>query len=284
MRQFIPGLYHSQIASESVWVVVVGDQLLFDGDQFLFSESQARDRCTAVADIELKVGQLQQAGRWLDCFCLVMADLPDAQGCVVDVGCLRGLREMLMRAEEADFLLAGAAVQLGSWYRDHRYCGRCGQTTRMRDDDRAMYCQACNHRQYPRLSPCVLMLVTRGPECLLAVHKRSKVPMHTALAGFVEAGESLEGAVVREVEEEVGIRVASCEYVASQPWPFPGQLMIGYCAEALPDQDALTLQDQELSEAAWYRYDQIPSLIPPSQTLSGQLIRAFIDRCKMQYE
>ena len=124
------------------------------------------------------------------------------------------------------------------------------------------------------------MLVTQGSRCLLAVHKRAQAPIFTALAGFVEAGETLEQAVVREVLEEVGVQVSHCEYVGSQPWPFPGQLMIGFIAQAASDLPTIELQDDEISEAQWFNFDQLPELIPPAQTLSGQLIRHFVERCQ----
>ena len=124
------------------------------------------------------------------------------------------------------------------------------------------------------------MLITQGDRCLLAVHKRAQAPIYTALAGFVEAGETLEQAVAREALEEVGVKISRSDYVGSQPWPFPGQLMVGFIAQAAGDASQISLQDEEICDARWFKFDQLPELIPPAQTLSGQLIRHFVDSCK----
>lgn len=275
--QFVPGLTHPQPAQGKRWLVVHGHKVLTRRGQFLFEEP-----LSDAALITLKVGQLWAQGQWLDCYCCLV-DEAAQRFVAADIGEFVGLRSLLLNAAEAEFLLAGAAVQLANWYADHTYCGRCGQANSMRTDDRAMHCLACDLRHYPRLSPCVIMLITRGDSCLLAVHARAQQPMYTALAGFVEAGESLEAAVAREAAEEVGLSVNAVRYVGSQPWPFPGQLMVGFHASLAPDSGPLVLQDEEISAAGWYRYDQLPPLTPPIQTLSGQLIAKFVADCKSRY-
>ncbi|UTA46372.1 NAD(+) diphosphatase [Simiduia sp. 21SJ11W-1] len=229
----------------------------------------------------LKVGQLSDAGEFTDCFC---QPVPVGNNAGTPAGCeWVGLRSILMAHEEALFLMAGAAVQLVNWLDTHRYCGRCGAVNQLQSDDRAMLCSGCNLRYYPRLSPCVIVLITRGDECLLAVHRRSSVQMFTALAGFVEPGESLETAVAREALEEVGLAVERPEYVGSQPWPFPGQLMMGFCASVAAGPQALQLQDDEITEAGWFKYNQLPAITPPVQSLSGQLIAKFVEDCRHRY-
>lgn len=189
----------------------------------------------------------------------------------------RGLRGLLGQVSELEFSLAGRAVQVVNWDLDHRFCGRCGGRTEDYGQERARTCNRCHLTVYPRISPCVIMLVTRGEECLLARHSRHKHGLFTALAGFIEAGESAEEALAREVHEEVGLHVAATRYVGSQPWPFPGQLMLGYLAdwaggEISPDRE-------EIAEAGWFRFDRLPE-IPPPETLSGQLIRTFVAQCE----
>lgn len=190
----------------------------------------------------------------------------------------RGLRSLLGAVEEPLFFLVGRAMQVVNWDLDHQYCGRCGIRTVYHSRDRARVCEHCALAVYPRISPCVIMLVTRGNECLLARHARHRNAMYTALAGFIEPGENAEQALAREVYEEVGLETGAVRYVGSQSWPFPGQLMIGYLAEAvggtlMPDRD-------EIAEARWFHRDEIPATIPPLETLSGQLIRTFIEQAR----
>lgn len=191
----------------------------------------------------------------------------------------RGLRSLLGAVSETEFALAGRAMQVVNWDRDHRFCGRCGAETEYHPRDRARVCHHCEFAVYPRISPCVIMLVTRGDECLLAQHALHRHRMYTALAGFIEPGENAEQALAREVREEVGLEVGAVEYVGSQSWPFPGQLMIGFLAEVSGGE--LRPDPSEIREAHWFRRDQLPDATPPRQTLSGQLIRTFCDRVRM---
>ncbi|WP_295801274.1 NAD(+) diphosphatase [uncultured Microbulbifer sp.] len=185
----------------------------------------------------------------------------------------RGLRSLLGIVSESEFGLASRAMQVINWDRDHRYCGRCGAQTAYHPRDRARTCQRCDFAVYPRISPCVIMLVTRGDECLLAQHSHHRRQLLTALAGFIEPGENAEQALVREVKEEVGLEVGAVRYIGSQSWPFPGQLMIGFLAEVSGGE--LRPDRSEISAAHWYHRDRLPQDIPPAQTLSGQLIRTF---------
>jgi NAD+ diphosphatase len=140
------------------------------------------------------------------------------------------LRNLLEQLSEPEFQTAGRALQVLRWHFDHQFCGRCGNPTVQHTKDLAKTCVNCAIDFYPRLSPCIITLVTRGDECLLAWHTRSKEEKYSCLAGFIEMGESPEDTLEREVMEEVGLKVENIRYVASQPWPFPGQLMLGYFA------------------------------------------------------
>lgn len=270
--QFIPGLNHPRSAHRSRWFILAGDQILVHDSRWHFSEDEAGALLPDQPKAVFKVGQWAEPAGLTDCHCLLLA--PDVQ---LTKGVLSPLRPFLLNSQDAEFLALGAAVQLSHWFRDHQFCGRCGGPNRLLADERALCCDSCRHQQFPRLSPCVIMLVTRGDYCLLARHRRaSSSQMFSALAGFVEPGESLESAVVREVLEEVGLQVQVPEYQGSQPWPFPGQLMAGFLVAAQAGE--LCLQDAEIAEAQWFHYRQLPAAIPPAQTLSGQLIRAFVAR------
>ncbi len=182
------------------------------------------------------------------------------------------LYTLIGRVPDALFTAWGRAVQLQNWLRDHAYCGRCGAPTEAADRGRALSCSGCDHSQYPRLSPCVIVAITRGEQLLLAAAQHRRAAFYSTLAGFIEAGESAEQAVVREVYEEVGLSVGNLRYFGSQPWPFPGQLMLGFYADYL-DGD-IRLDEQELSDAGWFSANQLPP-IPPATSISGQLIRQF---------
>jgi NAD+ diphosphatase len=117
------------------------------------------------------------------------------------------------------------------WKKNHRFCGRCATPTVMRSTEFAMECPSCGLLAYPRISPAVMVLVARGDELLLARSPHFRPGVFSALAGFVEAGETLEQCAVREVREEVGIEIANLRYFQSQPWPFPDSLMLAFLAD-----------------------------------------------------
>lgn len=192
------------------------------------------------------------------------------------------LRECLLNFGEAQFLRASQAVQLHHWFTSHRYCGRCAEplgqpkAEDLQRKEMVLRCGACNFSYYPRISPCIIVLVTRGQTCLLAKHRRSKTGVYTTLAGFIEAGETPEQAIVREVKEEVGISVDQLSYQSSQSWPFPGQLMLGYDAEYSSGE--FCLQEDEIAEADWFDVRRLPK-IPPRGTIARRLIDGFVERC-----
>lgn len=193
----------------------------------------------------------------------------------VEVRCGRwlGLRELMGRIDERLFSLAGQALQLARWQKEHRFCGRCASPTKPLEGQRALWCASCDLHFYPRLSPCMIVLITRDDHCLLARHAGSRREIHTALAGFVEVGERVEDTVHREIAEEVSLKVKNLRYFESQAWPFPGQLMIGF--HATYEGGEIQVDGDEILSADWWRYDQLPAL-PPPETLSGRLIAHFV--------
>ncbi|HEV8259938.1 MAG TPA: NAD(+) diphosphatase, partial [Burkholderiales bacterium] len=132
---------------------------------------------------------------------------------------LSGLRALFGALDDSLFALAGRAFQIVDWNRSHQFCGHCGTPTEPKANERARVCPNCGQSHYPRIAPAVMALVRRGSELLLARSPHFPPGMYSALAGFVEPGETLEQTLVREVREEVGIEVANLRYFASQPWP-----------------------------------------------------------------
>ena len=181
----------------------------------------------------------------------------------------------LLDWDEQLFSFVGRAVQLLSSYSDHRYCGHCGLATVPVAGEHAMQCSPCQRLYYPRLSPCAIMLVSKGEYCLLARHGGRAADYFTCLAGYVEPGETVEQTVCREVREEVSVDVHQLRYFDSQCWPFPGQLMLGFHAEYKSGK--VEPDGMEIVEADWFHYSQLPPH-PGGNTLSGQLINAFVAR------
>ncbi len=180
------------------------------------------------------------------------------------------LYQILGRVPDALFALAGRAQQLLAWERENAFCGRCGRPMDNHGQERAMTCDPCGSMVYPRISPCIITLVSRAEEMLLARNANFPIEMFSTLAGFIEAGESVEECLVREVKEEVGIEVGNIRYFSSQSWPFPNQLMLGFFAEH--EGGDILCEDEEIAEAHWFRPDNLPT-IPPVHSISGQLIR-----------
>ncbi len=183
------------------------------------------------------------------------------------------LYQLLGRVDDQLFALAGRAQQLLAWEQDHRYCGRCGSEMTVDEPERAMRCLPCGTLNFPRIAPCVIVLVTRGEELLLARNVNFPGEMYSTLAGFIEAGENAEQTLVREVREEVGVEITALRYFGSQSWPFPNQLMLGFFAEY--GGGDIVCDPSEIADARWFHYRELPQ-IPPASSISGQLIREYI--------
>ena len=183
---------------------------------------------------------------------------------------LSGLRALFGAIDDSLFALAGRAFQIVDWDRSHQYCGRCGTPTRHRLNERARECPSCGQVHYPRIAPAVMALVRRGNELLLARSPHFPPGMYSALAGFVEPGETLEQTLAREVKEEVGIDIRNPRYFASQPWPFPHSLMIAFYADYAGGE--ITPEPTEIEAAGWFTADRLPQALPGKISISRRLI------------
>ncbi|MCC1496407.1 NAD(+) diphosphatase [Alcanivorax sp. 1008] len=185
------------------------------------------------------------------------------------------LRRLIHLLPQGDFMLASRAMQLFAWRRDHRFCSRCGAVTMAHNRDMAMVCPACQYTQYPRITPCIITLVTKGDEILLAHGARFPEGLFSCLAGFMEPGEDAEHAVRREVREETGLRVGKLRYHGSQSWPFPHSLMLAFHADY--EGGDLVPDGVEIIEAGWFSRDNLPR-VPPPGSISRSLIDDWIQR------
>ena len=191
---------------------------------------------------------------------------------------LTPLRNLLGRIPDSLFTICSRSLQLSEWTRNNRFCGSCGSKMNKHETERAMSCECNNLLVYPRISPCIIVLVTKGEQLLLAHNKNFPGTFYSTLAGFIEAGESAESAIHREIYEEVKVNVKNIEYFGSQSWPFPSQLMLGFHAEYL-DGD-ITPDGEEIDLADWFHYKDLPQVPTGNISISGQLIESYVEKLK----
>lgn len=185
------------------------------------------------------------------------------------------LRQIMPEADAELAAVLGYAAQIGTWASNHRFCGSCASPLQRVEGERAMECPQCQLRQYPRLSPSMIVLISRGDEILLARSARFTPGVYSTLAGFVEPGESVEQCVEREVFEEVGVQVNDIQYQGSQSWPFPHSLMLGFHARYLSGE--IRCQPEEIEDAGWFSIHDLPPL-PSSRSIARYLIELYVAR------
>ena len=182
------------------------------------------------------------------------------------------LRERFATMTPAEIRAASAERELREWRETNRFCGKCGtpMAPHAKPEERAFVCPACGYTAYPKLSPAVITLVTRGDEILLQRNSHYRSAHWSLVAGFVEPGETLEEAARREIREEASIEVRDLRYVQSQTWPFPSNIMIGFRAEYASGE--LKPDGEEVIESGWFRRGSLPEI--PRQ---GSIARMMID-------
>jgi NAD+ diphosphatase len=195
-------------------------------------------------------------------------------------GELRDLRRVGGSVAPPDAALMAHARGMMHWRNRHRFCGVCGAACTPGSAGHVMLCPGCGAHHFPRTDPAVIMLVTRGDFALLGQPQMFRdMRVFTTLAGFVEPGESLEEAVAREVFEESGIRCANVRYHSSQPWPFPGSIMLGFRADAVTEE--IVTDTSELVEARWFTREELRRadgfILPPDFSIARRLIDGWIN-------
>ena len=261
------------LSGPAMWFAFQGTQLLIrreEGRAFIPSTHH-------VSDLGLEPVRSQYLGLYegTHCFsCEIAAEVAAPEGMV-----WTGLRGLFGLVDDHLFALAGRAVQIVDWDRTHLYCGRCGTPTIVKAGERARQCPKCGQVHYPRIAPAVMALVRNGKQLLLARSPHFPPGMHSALAGFVEAGESLEQCLVREVREEVGVEVANLRYFSSQPWPFPHSLMIAFNCDYAGGE--ITPEPSEIEAADWFDLDSLP-VLPNKISIARRLIDATITQIRSE--
>lgn len=201
------------------------------------------------------------------CFGIVDSNINHASFEFQDIFILRYLKN------KAFAWIGSVGYQLMIWYKNNRYCGRCGSKTELKKEERAIVCPECNLIIYPKISPAVIVAITCNNKILLAKGKNYKGDFYALIAGYVDIGESIEETVVREVKEEIGLDIKNLKYYKSQPWPFSASLMLGFTAEADETQQII-VDEKEIKEAGWF----VRGNLPPHASgvsISGDLIEAF---------
>ena len=246
----------------------------FRGNEILIREPDlALPEARAMRALGVDAAALLPVGLYEGAYCQAAWLPKDAPA--LDGFTYKGLRSLFGRMDEATLAVAGRAFQIADWARTNRYCGTCGCGMTRAPGERAMKC-ACGHVAYPRISPAMMVLVKRGPALLLARNIAAPPGRFSALAGFLEPGESVEDAIHREVREEVGVAVRDLRYFASQSWPFPGSLMLAFTAEYAGGD--VVCDPAEIAEARWFGPgDALPEL-SPRQSISRALIDANLPR------
>lgn len=177
--------------------------------------------------------------------------------------------------DEDIFILAGRAIQIITWDKNHEFCGKCGAPTVKWEYENAKKCPECGHMDFPRLSPAIITAIVKDDKLLMAKHSYGLQDRYSLIAGFVEPGETIEEAVNRETEEEVGIKVKNLKYFGSQSWPFPHSLMLGFTAEY--ESGEIQVDGKEILDAKWFSAEEIPP--PPSKmSIGSELIGWFMEK------
>jgi NAD+ diphosphatase len=247
---------------------------VFAGDALVLAELEPRAmRWRDYRMLGIEAGRVHSIGRHQGRDHVAVSLEAQAAGAVTLPPGLRaaGLRQWFGELNDTDLAIAMRAIQLLEWDRTHRFCGACGTRTEHMPGERARRCPSCSLSTYPRIAPAMMVMVTRGRQMLMGRGLHFPPGRYSALAGFIEAGETIEQAVVREVREEAGIEIRDLRYFGSQSWPFPHSLMIAFRAEWASGE--IRIDPNELADAQWFDPEALPG-IPPRLSIARALIDA----------
>jgi NAD+ diphosphatase len=259
---FIPGLKNPAQPGPAVWFAFHEGRMLVA----TCGEEVVPPRCAGLAELGLEPARVQYLGM-LHGEPAYAAEI--AAPHTPDGMAWQGLRSLFGLFDEVLVGVASRASQIIEWDRTHQHCGRCGSPTVPRADERARTCPSCRLSVYPRINPAIMVLIKDGRNILLARKPSFPKNRFSALAGFVEAGESLEDTVARETLEEVGVAVRNIRYFGSQSWPFPNSLMIAFTADYAGGE--IRPDGVEIEEARWFDPAELPT-VPDRISISRWLI------------
>jgi NAD+ diphosphatase len=269
LQPFIAQARATSVAKEAVWLA-----------------GAARDKLTGPGAITLFLGEDERGAPH---FAAALPDSADPRDLpIADLGGFEDMRAAAAQLSGGETALLGCAKALLEWHARHGFCAACGGATTITDGGWKRACAACGAEHFPKVDPVVIMLAVRAGRCCLGRQKRFPRGMYSALAGFVEPGESLEEACARELFEEVGLRAVAVRYHSTQPWPFAHSLMVGLIAEV--DGDQVTLDQDEIDEAIWLTRDQAAQALsggaevegkrvwaPPPLAIAHQFLKAWVE-------
>jgi NAD+ diphosphatase len=263
--------------AHAVWLLYQGDRLIgLESPEGLLPPVGAAPAEWGLAPLHTEyLGAWRGGEELLHCFAGGLPESMELPAGLVAVD----LRNLLGEWPERWIGLAGRAKLIAHWVRDHQFCGRCGTPTAATQGERARRCPQCGISSYPRISPAIIVAITRrtpgGEQILLARNHRFPPGRYSVVAGFVEAGETLEECALREVQEEVGVAITNIRYFGSQSWPFPNSLMIGLTAEYAGGE--ISLEESEIADAQWFSPHNLPQL-PPPISIARRLIDDYLQR------
>ncbi len=253
--------------------------IIFSNNNILVEENENNENNPFICNIEaLKINpSLQHYLGFLDgkdLYCIEIeenVDLPERLQ-------YKNFRSLLNILDNEVFQLAGRAYHILNWDKLNQFCGRCGSPTQLKTDERAKLCTKCNNLIFPKISPAIIVAILKGNELLLANAKNFPEGLYSLIAGFVEPGETLEECVIREVYEEVGIKVKNLKYFDSQPWPFPDSLMVGFIAEY--ESGIISVDGVEIVHADWFQIEEFPQT-PSTGSIAGRIIKHLIESSRI---
>lgn len=186
------------------------------------------------------------------------------------------LKTSYKKLEISEFQAATLGHHLFHWLNTHRYCGVCAGSNTANTYEMALHCQNCGYRVYPTISPCVIAVIYKGDEILLAQAARTVTGAYGCISGYVSPGENLETALKREVMEEVGLKITNIQYITSQHWPFPNSILMGFTAEYLSGE--IMVDKKEIADAKWFHRKDVDNLpvLPDPLSIARHLINLFI--------
>jgi NAD+ diphosphatase len=247
----------------------MGRNLLLICDNESFRLPLAED----IKDLDVNILRRQYLGEYLGHSCFSF----ELEHSFIELDAVRfhELRKLRGILDDPIASLAARAVHVMEWDKKTQFCGVCGTRTVQRAHERSKECPECGLLMFPKISPAIIVLIEKDDKILMARSPHFPEGLYGLIAGFVEPGESIEEAVVREVYEEVGIFIKDIEYFGSQPWPYPDSLMIGFTAKY--SHGEICVDNVEIEDAGWFTKDELPS-VPGTDSISGQLVQVFLDR------